>query len=153
MYWLIIPAVIAVFLAVIVIRTLRFTPPTPDDVTAPPVSLNEAKIVDDMCAMIRCKTVSNRDETLVDWAEFTKFQNLLQERFPLIHEKATLHKLGKTGLLYHLRGESAAAPSVCMSHYDVVPVEESGWDKPAFDGPHTCYLGLFRWRLRCRADA
>ena len=134
MYWLIIPAVIAVFLAVIVIRTLRFTPPTPDDVTAPPVSLNEAKIVDDMCAMIRCKTVSNRDETLVDWAEFTKFQNLLQERFPLIHEKATLHKLGKTGLLYHLKGESAAAPSVCMSHYDVVPVEESGWDKPAFDG-------------------
>ena len=134
MYWLIIPAVIAVFLAVIVIRTLRFTPPTPDDVTTPPVSLNEAKIVDDMCAMIRCKTVSNRDESLVDWAEFTKFQNLLQERFPLIHEKATLHKLGKTGLLYHLRGESAAAPSVCMSHYDVVPVEESGWDKPAFDG-------------------
>ena len=134
MYWLIIPAILVVFLAVILIRTARFTPPAQSDVTAAPVSLNEAKIVDDMSAMIRCKTVSNRNEALVDWDEFTKIQNLLQERFPLIHEKATLHKLGKTGLLYHLKGASDAAPSVCMSHYDVVPVDESGWDKPAFDG-------------------
>ena len=134
MYWLILPAIILAFLAVILIRTLRFTPPAREEVTAEPVTLNEAKIVDDMCAMIRCRTVSNRDEALVDWAEFDKFQTVLADRFPLIHEKATLHKLGKTGLLYRIRGESSAAPSVCMSHYDVVPVEESGWDKPAFAG-------------------
>ena len=133
MVWLIVPAILVVFLAIILIRTLRFTPPTLEEVTAAPVSLKEEKIVDDMCAMIRCKTVSNRDESLVDWAEFDKFQRVLRERFPLIHEKATLHHLGRTGLLYHLKGESDAAPSVCMSHYDVVPVEESGWDKPAFD--------------------
>ena len=134
MYWLILPAIAVVFLAVIVVRTLRFTPPEREEVTAEPVTLNEAKIVDDMCAMIRCRTVSNRDEALVDWDEFTKFQAVLADRFPLIHEKATLHKLGKTGLLYHLKGERSDAPSVCMSHYDVVPVEESGWDKPAFAG-------------------
>ncbi|MBE6919500.1 MAG: M20/M25/M40 family metallo-hydrolase [Ruminococcaceae bacterium] len=133
MYWLIIPAIILVFLAVILVRTLRFTPPEREEITAAPIQLNEEKIVDDMCAMIRCKTVSNRDESLVDWAEFDKFQSVLAERFPLIHEKATLHKLGRTGLLYHLKGESDASPSVCMSHYDVVPVEESGWTRPAFD--------------------
>ena len=133
MVWLIVPAILVVFLAIILIRTLRFTPPTLEEVSAAPVSLKEEKIVDDMCAMIRCKTVSNRDESLVDWAEFDKFQRVLRERFPLIHEKATLHHLGRTGLLYHLKGESDAAPSVYMSHYDVVPVEESGWDKPAFD--------------------
>ncbi len=134
MYWLILPALVVVFLAVLLIRTLRFTPPVQEDVTADPLSLNEEKIVDDMCAMIRCRTVSSHDESLVDWDEFTRFQQVLADRFPLIHEKATLTKLGKTGLLYHLRGESAAAPSVCMSHYDVVPVDESGWEKPAFDG-------------------
>ena len=134
MYWLILPALLLVFLAVILIRTARFTPPAREEVTAAPLTLNEEKIVDDMCAMIRCRTVSHRDEALVDWAEFDKFQSVLAERFPLIHEKAALHKLGKTGLLYHLKGESDAAPSVCMSHYDVVPVEESGWDKPAFAG-------------------
>ena len=134
MYWLILPALVAVFLAVVLIRTVRFTPPFEEEVPAAPVTLNEEKIVDDMCAMIRCKTVSHRDETLVDWDEFTRFQDLLAQRFPLIHEKAALHKIGPTGLLYHLKGESDAAPSVCMSHYDVVPVEEDGWTRPAFDG-------------------
>ena len=134
MYWLILPALVVVFLAVIFIRTLRFTPPAQEDVPAAPLQLNEEKIVDDMAAMIRCRTVSSHDESLVDWDEFTRFQQVLADRFPRIHEKATLTKLGKTGLLYHLKGESAAAPSVCMSHYDVVPVDESGWEKPAFDG-------------------
>ena len=134
MYWLIIPAALVVFLAVILIRTLRFTPPAAEPVQRTELPLNEAKIVDDLCAMIQCRTVSNRDESLVDWAEFDRFQSVLAQRFPLIHEKATLTKLGKTGLLYHLKGESDAAPSVCMSHYDVVPVDESGWSKPAFAG-------------------
>ena len=134
MYWLILPALVVVFLAVLLIRTLRFTPPAQENVPAAPLTLNEEKIVDDMAAMIRCRTVSSHDESMVDWNEFTRFQQVLADRFPLIHEKATLTKLGKTGLLYHLKGESAAAPSVCMSHYDVVPVDESGWEKPAFDG-------------------
>ena len=126
MYWLILPAIVVVFFAIILIRTLRFTPPAEKEVAAAPVTLNEEKIVDDMAAMIRCRTVSSHDESLVDWDEFIRFQQVLADRFPLIHEKATLTKLGKTGLLYHLKGESTAAPSVCMSHYDVVPVDESG---------------------------
>ena len=134
MVWLMIPAILLVFIAIILIRTLRFTPPVLPETEAAPVKVDEQKVVDDMSAMIRCKTVSNRDESLVDWAEFEKFQNLLAERFPRIHESATLTKLGRTGLLYHIKGESDAAPSVCMAHYDVVPVEESGWTRPAFDG-------------------
>ena len=88
------------------------------------IMLDEAKIIDDLAAMIRCKTVSNRDESLVDHMEFVKFQTLLKERFPTVHRHAKLTKIGKTGLLYHLRGQSAEKPSVCMAHYDVVPAEE-----------------------------
>ena len=122
MVWLMIPAILLVFIAIILIRTLRFTPPVLPETEAAPVEVDEQKVVDDMSAMIRCKTVSNRDESLVDWAEFEKFQNLLAERFPRIHEAATLTRLGRTGLLYHIKGESDAAPSVCMAHYDVVPI-------------------------------
>ena len=133
MWWMIPVAIVVIFVAVLLIRTLRFTPPPQQEAEISPVTLNEEKIIADMADMIRCKTVSNRDASLVDWDEFTKFQDLLAERFPRIHEACTLTKLGKTGLLYHLKGKSDAAPSVCMSHYDVVPVEEEGWEKPAFD--------------------
>ena len=75
-----------VFVAVILIRTLRFKPEKQEEVDIKPVELNEEKIVQDMVDMIRCKTVSYRDESLVDRAEFVKFEELLKERFPLIHE-------------------------------------------------------------------
>lgn len=126
--------VIAVLLAIIMIRTLGFKPVELEPIAAAPVEVDREKIIKDMVSMIQCKTVSNRDEALVDWNEFVKFQDLLKERFPLVHEKCTLEKVGKTGLLYHLKGLSAKKPSVCMAHYDVVPVEEEGWSKPAFEG-------------------
>ncbi|MBQ3035320.1 MAG: M20/M25/M40 family metallo-hydrolase, partial [Lachnospiraceae bacterium] len=127
-------AVVLILLAVIIIRTLAFRPEKLPEIKAEPLSFNEDKIVKDMVDMIRCKTISNRDESLVDRAEFAKFEALLKERFPLIHEKCKFEKVGKTGLLYFLKGKTADKPSVCMAHYDVVPVEEEGWTKPAFDG-------------------
>ena len=130
----IILTVLAVFIIVILVRTIRFQPKTEVPAEETPVTVNREKIVEDMVDMIRCRTVSNREESLVDRNEFTKFHKLLEERFPHIHSTCHLEKVGKTGLLYYLPGKSSEKPSVCMAHYDVVPVEEEGWTKPAFDG-------------------
>ena len=130
----IILTVLAVFIIVILVRTIRFQPKTEVPAEETPVTVNQEKIVEDMVDMIRCRTVSNRDEAMVDRNEFTKFHKLLEERFPHIHSTCHLEKVGKTGLLYYLPGKSSEKPSVCMAHYDVVPVEEEGWTKPAFDG-------------------
>ncbi len=127
-------AALLIFLAVIVIRTVRFRPPVASPVTPKAVAVDREKVVADMADMVRCRTVSYRDEALIDRAEFIKFEQLLQDRFPRIHQAATFHKIGKTGLLYHIKGKSDAAPTVLMAHYDVVPVDESGWSYPAFDG-------------------
>lgn len=127
-------AALVIFLAVILFRTLRFTPAKLPPTETVEVSLDNDKIVRDMVDMIRCRTVSYRDDTLVDRAEFEKFETLLRERFPRIFDACSFEKVGKTGLLFHLKGESADAPSVLMAHYDVVPVEEDGWTRPAFDG-------------------
>ncbi len=124
---------LAAFIAVLIIRTLRFVPAPLPEIQVEEVSVNEAKIVADMRDMIRCKTVSSINKEEVDWEEFEKFRNLLKERFPLVHGAFTLERVGETGLLYFLKGKSSAAPSVLMAHYDVVPVEEAAWEKPPFD--------------------
>ena len=125
---------IVVFIVVIVERTLLFVPEKKEIIKAEEIVLDEDKIVRDMVAMIRCKTVSNRDDNLVDWNEYEKFEAEIRMRFPKLFSVATFEKVGKTGLLFKIKGQSSASPSVCMAHYDVVPVEEEGWSKPAFEG-------------------
>ena len=131
--WIILGLII-VFIVVVVERTILFVPEKREPIEAEEITLDEDKIVRDMVAMIRCKTVSNRDTSLVDWDEFEKFEAELRMRFPKIFEMAKFEKVGKTGLLFHIKGQTSSAPSVCMAHYDVVPVEEEAWSKPAFEG-------------------
>ena len=131
--WIIL-GLIVVFIVVIVERTLLFVPEKREKIEAEEITLDEDKIVRDMVAMIRCKTVSNRDDSLVDWSEYEKFEVEIRMRFPKLFEVARFEKVGKTGLLFYIKGQSSSAPSVCMAHYDVVPVEEEGWSKPAFEG-------------------
>ena len=126
--------IILVLAAVVVVRALNFKPQESERPQPVPVTMNKEKIVQDMADMIRCKTVSYRDEALIDRAEFAKFEALLEERFPLVYKACEFQKIGKTGLLYYLKGKRSEEPSVFMAHYDVVPVLESGWEKPAFEG-------------------
>ena len=64
------------------------------------------KICSDMCRMIQCKTVSNLDESKVDWSEFEKFTNLLREAFPTIYSTCEFFKVGKTGLVHKISGKA-----------------------------------------------
>ncbi len=131
--WILLAA-LAVLAAVVIFRTVKFVPPVEEPGVEDPIDLDHDKIVQDMVDMIRCKTVSYYEEEKMDMEEFRKFQKLLAERFPLVHQAAELHHIGRSGLLYKLPGRSSEKPSVCMAHYDVVPIEEDGWVKPAFEG-------------------
>jgi carboxypeptidase PM20D1 len=51
-----------------------------------------------------------------------------------VFRKATYEEIGSSGILFTLKGKSAEQPAVFMAHYDVVPVNEEGWSKPAFEG-------------------
>ncbi|TAH65128.1 MAG: M20/M25/M40 family metallo-hydrolase [Anaerolineaceae bacterium] len=127
-------ASLILFISVILVRAAIYKPYDEPNILEDKITVDREKIVDDMVEMIRCKTVSYYNSEKTDWDEFWKFQQLLQARYPLIHKSCTLVKIGKTGLLYHLKGQSSDKPSVCMAHYDVVPVEEEGWDKSPFEG-------------------
>ena len=126
--------ILIVFIALILIRAALYKPYEEPDKLVDELIIDREKMINNMVEMIRCKTVSYHNSDKIDWKEFEKFQQLLKERYPLVHSAFTLKKIGKTGLLYHLKGESSDKPSVCMAHYDVVPVDEEGWCKPPFEG-------------------
>ena len=104
------------------------------------------KIISNMCDMIKCATVSHQEDSLVDWSQFEKFENLLKEKYPTIYKQADFFKIGRTGLVHKIKAPSpenktathnaAAANSahVLMAHYDVVPALQAEWDFPAFAG-------------------
>ena len=124
---------VLVFLVLILVRAYQFKPHEEAKTVPEEITLDREKIIGDMQAMIRCKTVSYREEALVDWQEFTKFEQVLKDCFPLVHKNCKFEKIGKTGLLYHLEGKNHEKPCIFMAHYDVVPVQEEGWEKPAFE--------------------
>jgi len=98
------------------------------------VIVNEDKVAADFSAILQCKTVSNREESLTDWTEFDKFYETLKEHYPLVHANCPLEKIGPAGLLFHWKGKENGGPVVLMSHFDVVPADEEYWEKPPFDG-------------------
>lgn len=119
---------------VLAVRTLRFKPKAQSAPAPDAVHVDGQKAIDDLAEMLRCKTVSNPDNSLEDAAEFDRFRALLRERFPAVHEKCSLEHVGRCGLLYHWKGENDGAPTVLMAHYDVVPADEATWTKPPFGG-------------------
>lgn len=96
----------------------------------------EIKIISDLSKMIQCKTVSNSDESLVNWAEFTKFQALLKKSFPNIYKNCDFIQVGKTGLIHKIKGSSDEKNhgKVLMAHYDVVPTDGQNWNFEPFCG-------------------
>ena len=123
-----------VFAAILIVRAAMFQPREGFVPSGEAVELNEEKIVADMQQMICCKTISYNDEKLIDQQEFEKFRALLPKLYPKIHGICERQFLGVNGMLYYWKGKNEGDPVVLMSHYDVVPVEESQWEKPAFEG-------------------
>lgn len=134
MWWIVFPAVLALFIAVLVIRALAFRPEPKSAREPAPAEADAGRAAASLAAMLRCKTVSSPIEGMSDEAEFEKFRALLRQLYPQVHALGAPERIGPTGLIYRIPGRSPGAPAVFMAHYDVVPADEAAWDKPAFEG-------------------
>jgi len=127
-------AAVAVFAAVIVIRTLRFTPKPQPSTSDETITFDREASVEALTRLIRCKTISYNDHSLEDDAEFEKLIGLLPELYPNVFRVCEFQQLPDRALLFRWPGKTAGEPAVMMAHYDVVPVNEENWDKPPFAG-------------------
>ncbi len=131
--WIIL-GVIVLFLAVILIRGAMFVPAKQQEVPAEKIEFDGDAAVKALQELVRCKTVSYNDHSLEDDGEFEKLIAKLPELYPNVCRVCPLLRLPDRALLFKWQGRSEGEAAVMMAHYDVVPVNEDKWDKPAFEG-------------------
>ena len=134
MIGLIILGIVLVFLAVLVIRALLFTPKAQPAQDLTPVEFDKDAAVSALQKLVQCKTISYNDHSLEDKAEFRKLIDMLPDLYPAVFATCTFQELPDWGLLLRWEGKAHDAPSVMMAHFDVVPVVEEMWEKPPFAG-------------------
>ncbi len=128
----IILGILALLLAVILIRTAAFKPKAQPPISEEAVPFDKDAAVDALQQLVRCKTVSYNDHSLEDEGEFQKLISLLPTLYPRVFQVCSFDRLPDRALLLRWPGKAGDAPAVMMAHYDVVPVNEEKWDKPPF---------------------
>ena len=128
----IIVGVVAAFLAVVLVRTLKFKPKAQPAVSNEEIAFDRDGAVDALAALVKCRTISYYDHSLEDEREFEKLIAMLPQLYPDVFAICDFWQLPDRALLFKWPGKTAGDPAVLMAHYDVVPVNEDQWDKPAF---------------------
>lgn len=129
----IILTVLVLFLLVILIRTINFKPKAQPPISEEKIEFDTQKSIFALQQLIRCKTVSYYDKSLEDDSEFEKLISILPTLYPNVFKVCEFNQLPDRALLFKWRGKNSGDPVVLMAHYDVVPVDETSWEKPPFD--------------------
>ncbi|MBE7086984.1 MAG: M20/M25/M40 family metallo-hydrolase [Clostridiales bacterium] len=125
---------LVLFILAIVIRTLSFKPKDKIAVDETVIEQDKDLSVHGLQELVKCKTVSYFDKTLEDEREFEKLENLIPTLYPNFTANCERIKIDARCMFFHWKGLSNEKVSVMMSHYDVVPVDESKWDVAPFEG-------------------
>ena len=129
----IILGIVVVFLAVVLVRTLAFKPKAQPAISEEGVRFDKDGAVHALAELVKCKTISYYDHSLEDDAEFEKLISKLPALYPEVFAVCEFRQMPDRALLFKWPGKTAGDPAVLMAHYDVVPVNEDQWEKPAFE--------------------
>ncbi len=127
-------AALGALIAFVLVKAILFVPEKKENITPEIISVDTDKVTQSLASLVRCRTVSDNNKENEDEAEFKKLEALLPELFPRVFERCILEKPSDRSILIKWKGKAHDAPTVFMSHYDVVSVSEADWEKPPFDG-------------------
>lgn len=126
-------AIIVLIILVVLTRTLLFKPEKTVNKHIKTVEFNKERAVENLCELVKCKTISYYDSSLENDAEFKKLIGLLPTLYPNVAATCEFKELPDRALLFKWKGQNSDAAAVMMAHYDVVPVNEELWEKPPFE--------------------
>ena len=116
-------------LLIAVVRTLLM-PNKRSDYAAPEADARAMLLAQKLSKMIQYDTTSHAN--VHEEEKFLGFHKVLEELFPLVHEKLERTVIDGN-LLYYWKGKSSEKPILLMSHQDVVPAEGE-WLHEPFSG-------------------
>ena len=128
-YLLLIPTLLVLLLLIAVVRTLLM-PNKRSDYAAPEADARAMLLAQKLSKMIQYDTTSHAN--VHEEEKFLGFHKVLEELFPLVHEKLERTVIDGN-LLYYWKGKSSEKPILLMSHQDVVPAEGE-WLHEPFSG-------------------
>ena len=128
-YLLLIPALLVLLLLIALVRTLLM-PNKRSDYAAPEADDKAMLLAQKLSKMIQYDTTSHAN--VHEEEKFLGFHKVLEELFPLVHEKLERTVIDGN-LLYYWKGRSSEKPILLMSHQDVVPAEGE-WLHEPFSG-------------------
>ncbi len=118
-----ISSLLAIVVAVVVVRTVMHTPIELEPVETITMDLDTDLLSYHMSQAIQFKTVSNQPPTPLDPDAFEGFIAWLQATYPEAHAIMTREIIGDYTILLKWQGsDMAAKPILLTGHYDVVPV-------------------------------
>ena len=126
-------ALVVLFFAVVLIRTLNFKPKAQPAVSNEDIHFDREGAAEALATLVKCKTISYSDHSLEDNAEFEKLIGKLPDLYPNVFKICEFQQLPDRALLFRWPGKNSGDPAVLMAHYDVVPVNEENWERAPFD--------------------
>ena len=128
------------------VRAATFVPEKVDYGKASEEYVDVDKAMAHLSTALSIPTISYPEKEKIDFSQFDKFHDFLDESFPLIKQNLEKEVINEASLIYHWKGtRDDLDPIALLSHQDVVPVSpgtEGDWTHDAFSGYND---GEFIW--------
>ena len=134
----IILAVVAAALIITAIKAIFFVSKDKEVRVIEKEKVDSQRVQQNLSKAIQFKTVSRENLDEVDWEEFQKFHDFIDEAYPLISKNAEKEEVSRASLIYRWKGKNPdLEPMALLSHQDVVPITpgtENDWKYDPFSG-------------------
>lgn len=142
----IIPGAIGAAVAATAVKAALYVPEKKDYGKPTEEKVDAKRAQDHLSKAISIPTISYPEKEKVDFSQFEKFHQFLEEAFPLIHKNLTKEVVQEASLIYRWKGtRDDLEPIALLAHQDVVPISagtEQDWEQAPFSGYND---GEFIW--------